>query len=261
MLRAWRNVMTVKRPKALALKLAACALAGAALTIAVVWKLALTSPRPAPIRARVFSCHELPQAAGRVFCTAEMSGEFGRIEIVSHPNTFNPNNSSHGSFTLRASNPSLRECFPAWAVPHVEDHWRIPSRTNLSVAASGWPCIAMRGDVLITPAMPRRARTAPEGPLTPVWPGFALDTVFYGTIAFLLWYTPALILRRIGQSESAAATTPPATTTSAPPPTPPAPSAAPPLALLVLFLHPPAVARLSRATQRKCLRRRVSWQA
>jgi hypothetical protein len=33
-------------------------------------------------------------------------------------------------------------------------------------------------------------------PLLVLWPGFALDTAFYGTIVFLLWSAPGMIRRR-----------------------------------------------------------------
>jgi hypothetical protein len=35
----------------------------------------------------------------------------------------------------------------------------------------------------------------PVVPLRPIWPGFALDTAFYGTLAFLLWSAPRFVKR------------------------------------------------------------------
>jgi hypothetical protein len=34
-------------------------------------------------------------------------------------------------------------------------------------------------------------------PLKPLWPGFALDTVFYAAIAFTLWSAPGVVRRRV----------------------------------------------------------------
>ena len=34
-------------------------------------------------------------------------------------------------------------------------------------------------------------------PLAPHWPGFALDTLFYGTLVFLLWSAPGVVRRRV----------------------------------------------------------------
>jgi hypothetical protein len=36
----------------------------------------------------------------------------------------------------------------------------------------------------------------PVLPLLPLWPGFALDTAFYGTLTFLLWSAPGVLRRR-----------------------------------------------------------------
>jgi hypothetical protein len=33
-------------------------------------------------------------------------------------------------------------------------------------------------------------------PLMPIWPGFALNTVFYGGVVFLLWSAPGFVRRR-----------------------------------------------------------------
>jgi hypothetical protein len=33
-------------------------------------------------------------------------------------------------------------------------------------------------------------------PMFPLWPGFALDTAFYGTLAFLLWSAPGFVRKK-----------------------------------------------------------------
>jgi hypothetical protein len=84
--------------------------------------------------------------------------------------------------------------------------------------ASGWPLLAglaeerseavINFDIAATVARERSAYTLPRWmpleagkrdtllPATPLWPGFALDTAFYGTIVFMLWSTPSVIRRR-----------------------------------------------------------------
>jgi hypothetical protein len=37
-------------------------------------------------------------------------------------------------------------------------------------------------------------------PIHPLWPGFALDAAFYGTIVFLLWSAPGVVRRRSGRN-------------------------------------------------------------
>jgi hypothetical protein len=49
-----------------------------------------------------------------------------------------------------------------------------------------------RTPLWLTPDM-----TRPEAvPRRPLWPGFALDTAFYGTLAFLLWSAPGFVRRQ-----------------------------------------------------------------
>jgi hypothetical protein len=99
---------------------------------------------------------------------------------------------------------------PQWAAkPSGED-----SPEELHSFAWGWPAVSLAGGVH------RRYLRAPDGslsgiseenvgfwwvpqgplrgnrlPYLPAWPGFALDTVFYGTLAFLLWSAPGFVRR------------------------------------------------------------------
>ena len=66
----------------------------------------------------------------------------------------------------------------------------------------GWPVEALDG-TSFTSILERgskyRLLNAGEHqlPYSPLWPGFALDTAFYGTLAFLLWSAPGFVRRRV----------------------------------------------------------------
>jgi hypothetical protein len=79
--------------------------------------------------------------------------------------------------------------------------------------ASGWPMLALRGWVWLevlagghttsthralsfAPAAGSRAIRKPLLGLSPMWPGFAADTAFYGSIAFSLWLAGTALHRR-----------------------------------------------------------------
>ena len=77
---------------------------------------------------------------------------------------------------------------------------------------SGWPLRAMkvqcfhaisntRADVFADGLkMPRRlaaGRPVPYFPMTPLWPGFAVDTAFYVGLAFVVWSAPGFVRRRV----------------------------------------------------------------
>jgi hypothetical protein len=57
---------------------------------------------------------------------------------------------------------------------------------------AGWPCAAA---VVTRPQFPVWT-TGGQTRVMVLWPGFALDTVFYGAIVFLLWSAPGFVRQR-----------------------------------------------------------------
>jgi hypothetical protein len=177
-LRGMRIFTTVKRPRRrLALKLAACALAGAVLTVAVAWAAPIVyRGRPAPFAAR---------------------SEGGWL--VAPPAGW-------------PKRPGFRVSLRATGVSLNHESYPYP-RLDQLVFCTGWPARALRaverwesGRTVLATGIepPGRLRTLlrdnwlTDGfPVAPVWPGFAVDTAFYGTIAFALWSAPAAIRRRV----------------------------------------------------------------
>jgi hypothetical protein len=63
--------------------------------------------------------------------------------------------------------------------------WHVWTSSSEAHRASG---------LAVPPWFPHSGREA-RFPLRPIWPGFALDTAFYGILAFLLWSAPGAIRR------------------------------------------------------------------
>ena len=82
------------------------------------------------------------------------------------------------------------------------------------ISGRGYPMLALRGSVIVTERWPPRAvpkrdlrtngmavlnRNEPDFlyvPMIPIWPGFAINTVFYATILWLLLAAPFALRRR-----------------------------------------------------------------
>jgi hypothetical protein len=74
------------------------------------------------------------------------------------------------------------------------------SRLFLLRVEGGWPAHAMRFDMAPLAGGPAGHDGWQIGKRTVIprnllWPGFALDTAFYGTLAFLLWSAPGFVKR------------------------------------------------------------------
>ena len=72
----------------------------------------------------------------------------------------------------------------------------------VSEQARGWPCLSMSGALRATTVSERRPSQCwsltigmTALPLRPIWPGFAVNTIFYAVVLWMLCYS-ALALRR-----------------------------------------------------------------
>ncbi len=76
---------------------------------------------------------------------------------------------------------------------------------HVQVLMTGWPCLALEGHWGLVHGRPKasgllitrwgRRHTVVTCPLRPLWPGFAIDTIFYAAILWLLIPGP-FVLRR-----------------------------------------------------------------
>ena len=122
-----------------------------------------------------------------------------------------------GSLTIDLSLPASSDLTPEWAmtVKHV-----LPgeiNRASVIAEATGWPLLAMRSHYELGAARLNASGNyespvrAPRGilisngsdverrilPLRPIWPGFAINTVFYAAILWLLTLGPFTARRMI----------------------------------------------------------------
>jgi hypothetical protein len=173
-------------PRRLTVKLAACGLAGAVLMVAVAWGCAICRDRLRQIE------HEYEDRAWPV----QVDKSWPTRATITY---------------ISVSLGSTHE--DAWAGTgwFEKANWRGYAVYRL---ACGWPCHAfqcqtlyttgrenhsleMRGILCLTDVPGRGELPAGVIPTLPLWPGFALDTAFYGAIVFALWSAPAVIRRRI----------------------------------------------------------------
>jgi hypothetical protein len=71
---------------------------------------------------------------------------------------------------------------------------------SAGITAAGFPFLAAQSWTARESSGKRQCGIAYRGlslPAFPLWPGFALDTAFYGAIVFTLWSAPAVIRRRV----------------------------------------------------------------
>jgi hypothetical protein len=179
----------VKRTrKRLALRLAASALAGAVLTVAVAWGLWLWTEEP--------------------------EGDFAATASswpMSVPDEW-PGPPEHWS------NSTSTRRLDRWSAHRTGANGKWEFMAVLSHHAIGWPARSMllkdQGTIRFAQARSSSEHdgislrdwapswmipdmTRPEAvPRRPLWPGFALDSAFYGTLVFLLWSAPSLVRRR-----------------------------------------------------------------
>jgi hypothetical protein len=160
-------------PRQLALKVAICVLAGAALTAGVAWGF-----REQRIRA------------------ARSAKPFSAISVT--PNFMD------GESGRTLAEACWRGAPAAYLLLVLPPKATTVSDVRLYFFSGGWPMLAMASAPHSVTDHPlyERKRVFPVAafedrfPLFPLWPGFALDTVFYGAIVFLFWAAPGAIRRR-----------------------------------------------------------------
>ncbi len=100
---------------------------------------------------------------------------------------------------------------PYWVTSEVAAAMRDPSRGNdIDLDARGWPLVTAysmadmdRGVVITGVPIHPESDSAYEGfdneyalPTAPIWPGFAINTVFYAALMWLLFAAPGFVRRR-----------------------------------------------------------------
>jgi len=181
--------------------------AGAALNVAVAW--GINTTRPSQI-VRVESVHATdPTDADKVW--VQRHGH--RLQDGSQ--TF--------EWTHRATDSRINMLeYPNWA-REFEDHdfiVQLPFEPRVEQIWVGWPMRSLYGalwssfkdnntgiaepihvysESLAAPWRGNHAGVRYVLPLTPLWPGFAVNTLFYAGVLWLLWATPFALRRIIRQ--------------------------------------------------------------
>jgi hypothetical protein len=166
--------------KALALKLAACTFAGAALTVAVAWIAFILWSPPQPTKHPPWGADPWPRKVPAGWPPQMDLVWKGRSSFVTQV---------HGQGLDAASKGHVLICTSAgWPVRALELQ-RFVTLTSVSERGA-----------LTFPIESQPSRLGSPGrgvvPVLPRAGGFALDTAFYGTIVFLLWSAPTVIRRR-----------------------------------------------------------------
>ena len=65
-------------------------------------------------------------------------------------------------------------------------YWRTVYEYRGAMVASEWPSVRAPQFLTIRPV-----------PLSPLWPGFAINTIFYAAVLWVVWLTPGFVRRRI----------------------------------------------------------------
>jgi hypothetical protein len=171
----------VTRPsKQLLLKLGAFLLLGAIVNVAAAWA------------SWLFSRNESVQPVVREVAWEQLKSHFGADFKLAVDGTF------FGVVTNRRGISDLY-CFAAQHNGSV----------GLHVIDAGWPVFSLRGEVLLRASTWECRSCISIGsdsswrrwaPARPIWPGFAINTIFYAAILWLLWIarrTPGKIRRFI----------------------------------------------------------------
>jgi hypothetical protein len=192
--------MSTRRARTLATRLAASLLAGAALTVAVAWGCASLVPLGPRGPSQAFGTRVQPEPwewRGPVppAWPEKGTGQQWAIGPGKHWHTL----TAAGPLVVTARGTSDQEC--------------AQTRTRC-----GWPMLALESRALTVtafrvetilshnalavhaPPAPGRTGTHRLWGLTPLFPGFAIDTAFYATLALTLWSAPPAIRRRLRQA-------------------------------------------------------------
>jgi hypothetical protein len=194
----------VKRTrKRLALRLAASAVAGAVLTVAVAWGLhASVQPRAG---VPVINLQQALAASGRgprLWSHSEDDPGLQKWPIAV-PSAW----PEKGILWSRRLGFGRRLEFwhrwggrQAWSVEHNLSGWPLLAVSRRSALHEAAPTALTDKEVFWRGWAPTPFGSTPASvirpPLHPEWPGFAIDTAFYGGIVFLLWSAPGFLRRR-----------------------------------------------------------------
>jgi hypothetical protein len=191
--------MTTKRRTIL--KLGVFLLLGAAANVAVAWGC---------------SFFELGVSARRELCEkASVPSKYGSCVVVefSRSGFLRLVAGNDGGFGWQEPVDDMDAVIPGWADIYLNDYQlgMPPSDTWTLVYGSGLPCLALRGAL---PARRNRSFDDAQGILyptsdannqitsrllllQPIWPGFAINTVFYAGVCWLLFAAPSVLRRRL----------------------------------------------------------------
>ena len=96
-------------------------------------------------------------------------------------------------FMVQAGWPSRSlDCFALWDWDVVDSQLRPIVRWRFAIESRNQRETAN----LQARLLPARTKTTRRLPLRPLWPGFAVNTAFYGGLVFLLWSAPGFMRRR-----------------------------------------------------------------
>jgi hypothetical protein len=150
----------------LVLRLAACAVVGAMVTVAVAWG-AYRYSRPAEATT-----------------TTQ-----GPVDWVVTPPPGWPDNAMERTMYVGFAQMHT-------ASTHWPGAWPEDGAYDESIARIGWPWLALYGVDHHHRGPGKLLLHLDISPTVPMWPGFALNTVFYGAIVFVLWTEPGFVRRR-----------------------------------------------------------------
>jgi hypothetical protein len=161
----YRGAMGTGRGRRLAIRLVACAVIGAVVTVGVAW-LSFLWGLPAGAR---------PVAPPRWMSTTPPGWPQAPI-----------GESRQDGLGITRRSQGAMDATSRYSLTELKAGWPAPSMMNRERAEYRWDTY--------TPNTPPQA---PALPLRPLFPGFALDTAFYAAIAFTLWSAPGVIRRRL----------------------------------------------------------------
>jgi hypothetical protein len=197
------------------IRIALCGATGAVMTVAAAWTLALMGDRLLPDGGDrpLWSWASLPQSSsGAGWSYWIEKGRMNVVRVRRIPGIFAsehqlPDAPRAPSWSA-VNEPPLRDAIGTWFVG-VED-------------ARGWPQPAMYSDTILAPRIGRSqfnttinhgiliqrnpaqsGKPASTIPLRPIWPGFAIDAVFYGAMAFAFLFGPGIVRHSLRQRRGA----------------------------------------------------------
>ncbi len=181
---------------------------GAIVNVAVAWGCAGFSTQP---QRATTSAWRAPATRTDVAWQVDQYQRWGVVRVVAFPQAPRHNR------TLDVDAPGI---YPAWSgLPEgLYDDWSPNGPVWMIVEGAGWPCFALRStwhsDWLGAPVSNAgwsHAWGLPPGsvvrggmtygtpralPLRPIWPGFAINTVFYAVILYGVFALPAALRRK-----------------------------------------------------------------